>query len=259
MSTIRRQSIISSVVIYIGFAIGMLNVYFMTRGGGDFTEEQYGLTNIFIAISSLMATFAMMAMPAFIYKFYHYYNDHLPPSKNDMIAWSLLVSIVGFILVMLAGWFFKELVIRKFGQHSPMLLVYYYWIFPMGLGLTIYTVLEAYAQGMGKPVVTSYLREVQWRLWTTLLIVLTLVGVIKDFDLFIKLFGFGYPCIAITLLIYLISTGKVHFTFKVSKVSRRFFSKIVRLCSFVYSGLIIFTLSQVFDTIVIASVNVVLP
>ena len=33
MSNIRRQSIISSVVIYIGFAIGLLNIYLFTRQG----------------------------------------------------------------------------------------------------------------------------------------------------------------------------------------------------------------------------------
>ena len=258
MSTIRRQSIISSAVIYFGFVIGMLNIFFFTTkgifGSGPlFTVEEYGLTNIFIAISSLMASFATMAMPSFIYKFYHYYNDHLPPRKNDMITWALLISCFGFLLVMLAGWFFKELVIRKFGAHSPALLVYYYWIFPMGLGLTIYSVLEAYALGMGKAVFASYLREVQWRLWTTVLIVLVIVGAIDDYSVFIKLFAFGYPAIALTLFIYLVSSGQIHFTFNVSKVSRRYFRNIIRLCTFVYSGVIIFTLSQVFDTIVIAS------
>ena len=252
MSTIRRQSIISSAVIYFGFAVGMLNIYFFTKEG-LFTEEEYGLTSIFIAISSLMSSFAMMAMPSFIFKFYHYYNDHLVPRKNDMITWALMMSSFGFLLVMVAGWFFKDLVIRKFGAHSPSLLIYYYWIFPMGLGLTIYTVLEAYAWGMGKGVLTSFLREVQWRLWTTLLIVLVIVGVVKDYSLFIKLFAFGYPLIALTLFIYLLATGKIHFTFNSSKVTRRFWGKIIRFCSFFYAGQIIFTLSTVFDTIVIAS------
>jgi O-antigen/teichoic acid export membrane protein len=256
MSTIRRQSIISSAVIYIGFAVGMLNIYFFTQEGlftKGFTEEQYGLTSIFIAISSLMASFAMLAMPSYIFKFYHYYNDHLPIRKNDMVTWALLISSIGFVLVMIAGWFFKDLVIRKFGQHSPMLLVYYYWIFPMGLGLTIYTVLEAYAWGMGKAVLTSFLREVQWRLWTTVLVLLWVMGVITDYSLFIKLFAFGYPLIAITLFIYLVAKGKIHFTFRVSKVSRRYWGKILRFCTFFYAGAVIFTLSTVFDTIVIAS------
>ncbi len=256
MSSIRRQSIISSVVIYIGFAVGLLNTYFFTRQGNmtGFSEAQYGLTTIFIAIASMMTSVASMGMPSFIFKFYHYYNDNLPPRRNDMITWSLLVSSIGFILVMVAGWVLKNLVIQKFGANSPLLVTYYYWIFPLGLGLTIYSVLEAYSWSLGKPVVTNFFREVQWRLFTTILIVLFITHTIRDFDLFIKLFAFTYPGIAVSLFLYLLITKKIHFTFKVSKVSRRFYKKILALCTYFYGATLIFTLSQVFDTIVIASV-----
>lgn len=253
MSSIRRQSIISSIVIYIGFGVGLLNTYFFTRQG-NFTEAEYGLTTIFIAIATMMSAFAAMAMPSYIFKFYPYYNDNLPPKKNDIITWALLVSCIGFILVMIAGWTLKHLVIKKFGTNSPQLVTYYYWIFPMGFGLTIFTVLEAFAWSLHKSIVTNFFKEVQWRLLTTILIVLFVTNTIKDFDLFIKLFAFTYPGIAISLFFYLLVTKKIHFTFTVSKVSRRFFKKIIALCTFVYGGTVIFTISQVFDTIVIASV-----
>ena len=254
MSSIRRQSIISSIVIYIGFAVGLLNTYFFTRQG-NFTEAQYGLTTIFIAIASMMSAFAAIAMPSYIFKFYPYYNDNLPPKKNDIITWALLVSTIGFVLVMIAGWALKHLVLKKFGTNASQLVTYYYWIFPMGFGLTIYTVLEAYAWSLHKSIVSNFFREVQWRLLTTILIVLFVTNTIKDFDLFIKLFAFTYPGIAISIFAYLVLTKKIHFTFTVSKVSRRFFKKIVTLCSFVYGGTIIFTLSQVFDSFVLASLK----
>ena len=231
----------------------MLNTYFFTKED-LFTADEYGLTTIFIAIATLMMAFATMAMPAYIFKFYHYYNDHLPPKKNDMITWSLLVSLVGFILVLIAGIVFKNLVIRKFGEHSPQLLTYFYWIFPLGFGYTIFTILEAYTWNLGKSVFTNFLREVQWRLFTTLLIVLYIAGIIGGFDQFIKFFALTYPGIAVMLLFYLLFTNKIHFTLSISKVSRRFFSKIMALCTYFYSGTIIMTLSLVFDTIVIASV-----
>ena len=124
----------------------------------------------------------------------------------------------------------------------------------MGLGLTIYTILEAYTWSLGKPVLANFSREVFWRLLITVLIVLFIAGVIKDFDLFIKLYAFTYPAIAVFLFSYLVFSKKIHFTFSVSKVTRRFFKKIITLCMFVYSGVLIFTISQVFDSIVIASV-----
>ncbi|MBI5857053.1 MAG: lipopolysaccharide biosynthesis protein [Sphingobacteriales bacterium] len=253
MSNIRRQSIISSIVIYIGFAVGMINTYIFTSKE-YFTEEQYGLTTVFIAIAMLMSSLANMAMPAFIFKFYHYYNDNLPPRKNDMITWSLLVSLFGFLLVLAGGLIFKNLVIQKFSANSQLLVVYYYWVFPLGLGLTIYSVLEAYTWSIGKPIITSFIKEVQWRLLITIFIVLFITGFIKDFDLFIKFFAFTYPGIAVSLFIYLLVKKKIHFTFSVSKVSRRFFNKILALCLYFYGGTLIFTLSQIFDSLVIASV-----
>lgn len=254
MGTIRKQSIISSVVIYIGFAIGLLNTYFFTREGSLFTAEQYGLTSIFMAIATMMMAFASLAMPSYIFKFYPYYNDNLLPRKNDMLTWALLIGTIGFILVIVAGLVLKHVIIRKFGEHSPLLLNYYYWIFALGFGLTIFSILEAYTWSLGKSILTNFLKEVQWRLLTTVLIVLLITNVIKDFDLFIKLYAFTYPGIALTLFLYLVFTKKIHFTFTISKVSRRYFNKILALCSFIYSGVLIFTISKVFDSIVIASV-----
>ncbi|HEY1115122.1 MAG TPA: lipopolysaccharide biosynthesis protein, partial [Chitinophagaceae bacterium] len=77
MSTIRRQSIISSLIIYFGFAIGALNTYLYTRKGG-FTEAEYGLTGMFIAVANIMYSVANLGMPAYINKFFPYYNAHLP-------------------------------------------------------------------------------------------------------------------------------------------------------------------------------------
>ncbi|MFT3703453.1 MAG: hypothetical protein QM802_13845 [Agriterribacter sp.] len=253
MSNIRRQSIISSIVIYVGFAVGMLNVYFFTKKG-LFTESQYGLTGIFIAIAATMQAFACFATPSYIFKFFPYYKRHLPERKNDMMSWALLVGIIGFCIVMLAGWLFKDLVIKKYKTNAAELVQYYYWIFPLGFGLTIYTILEAYAQTLHKSVFTNFLREVQWRLFTTVLISLFALNVIKGFSPFIKLYAFSYPSVALTLFLYLVFTNKIHFTFSASKVTRRFLKKIVSFCLFVYSGLLVFTISQVFDSFIIASV-----
>ena len=256
MGNIRRQSIISSVVIYIGFAIGILNIYLFTRQGlspdDHFTDAQFGLYNAFIAIATTMMAFANLAMPS--YKFFPYYKDHLPHEKNDLITWALVVSSIGYSLVVVAGIVFKDLVVRKYMEHSPEIVIYYNWIFILGYGLMIYTVLEAFAWQFHKSILTNFLREVQWRIFTTIIILLFLFGVIHDYGLFIKLFSFTYPAIAVILFLYLVFTKKIHFTFQVSKVTKRFFKSILRLCSFLYVGSLIFTISLVFDSLVIGAV-----
>ena len=253
MSTIRRQSIISSAYIYFGFALGFLNTYLFTREGG-FSEAQYGLVGTFEAIANVMFSFANLGMLAFIHKFYPYYHDNLPPDKNDMVTWALITSVIGFIMVLISGISFEKLVIRKFGANSADLVKYYYWIFPFGFGLTLYSLFEAYAWQLKKSVLTTYLREIQFRMFKFLLIMLTIWGVFKSFDTFIKIFAFGYILLALILFLYLLITKQIHLTFQPSRVTRKFFKKIFALASFVWTGNLITNIANVFDVLVIAAV-----
>lgn len=252
MSQIRRQSIISSVMVYVGFALGFLNTYLFTKEGG-FNKEEYGLTGIFIAIASLMFSFASLAMPSFIYKFYPYYNDNLDKKRNDILSLALVVSLAGFCFVALGGFYFRDIVIRKFG-YSPELIRYYYWIFPFGLGLTLFSILESYAWQLRKSVLTNFLKEVQFRLFTTILIILTFAGLLASFDLFIKIYSFTYLGIALILLFYLIAKGHIHLTFKISVVTKKFYKKILVFASFIFGGTLVYNISLVFDSLLIASV-----
>lgn len=253
MSQIRRQSIISSVMVYFGFSLGFLNTYLFTRDGG-FDKEEYGLTGIFIAIATLMYSFANLGMPSYIAKFYPYYNANLDKKRNDILTWALVVSLIGFCVVGISGIYLKDTIIRKFGQNSPKLVTYYYWIFPFGLGLTLYSILESYAWQLKKSVLTNFLREVQFRLFTTILIVLTFAGLLAKFDMFIKVYSFTYLGVALILLIYLLLKGYIHLTFTVSIISKKFFKKIVTLVSFVFGGSLVYAVASVFDSILIAAV-----
>ncbi len=253
MSSIRRQSILSSILIYAGFAFGALNTYLFTRDDGPFTKTQYGLTGIFMALAALMMSLASMGMPAFIYKFFPYYKDHLPAKKNDQATWALLVTLGGFILVLIGGLMMKDLAVRMF-ENSPELVDYYYWIFPFGLGLAFFTVLEALAWQHHRSVLSIYFKELQFRVFVTILFILVNLGLIRNFDLFIKIYSFLYIAIALALFVYLFATGRIHFTFSVSKVTRRFSKKILTLSGFVWSGTLIYTIASVADTMIIAGI-----
>jgi len=253
MSQIRKQSIISSVVVYIGFALGFFNTYLFTKNGG-FTREEYGLTGIFIAIANIMFSFANLGMATYIGKFYPYYNDNLPKKRNDMFTWALLISLIGFCFVAITGFVLKDMVIRKFGQNSPELVKYYYWLYPFGLGLTLYSILEIYAWQLKESVFTTFLREVLFRVFTTILILLTFAGILAKFDVFIKIYSYTYIAIAVILAAYLIVKGDLHITFTVSIVTRKFFKKIITLVSYVFGGLLLYSIASVFDSILIASV-----
>ena len=255
MSQIRRQSIISSLMVYVGFALGFFNTYLFTKEGG-FTKEQYGLTGIFIALANLMFSFANLGMPSYIFKFYPYYEDNLDKKRNDILTWALLVSLIGFCFVVMGGIYFKDLIIFKFGKNSPEFVNYYYWIFPFGLGLTLYSILESYAWQQKESIFTNFLREVLFRGLTTILIICTFIGWLGKFDLFIKIYSFTYLITALVLLFYLIKKGNLHLTFKASIVTKKYAKKILTLVKFIYGGTLVYAVAGVFDTILLASVSV---
>lgn len=253
MSNIRRQSIISSAVVYLGFALGFLNTYLFTRIGSGIAAEQYGLTVIFISFANIILAVAGLGMPAYIYKFYPYYNDRLPRQENDMLALALGFSTIGFLAVLSLGLVLKDVFIERF-RNSPGIDTYYNWIFVFGFGLTLFTILEAYAWQQHKSVLTNFLKEVLFRLLITLLIAGLTLGLLQSFDAFIKLFAFLYLAIGAILLAYLLVKKRIALVFSISKVTRRFRQKIMALCAFVWTGGMVFTIASVFDNIVLALV-----
>ncbi|HVU96494.1 MAG TPA: polysaccharide biosynthesis C-terminal domain-containing protein [Puia sp.] len=252
MSTIRRQSIISSGIAYFGIGVGALNTLLAAKG---IEPAEYGLYNgLFIALANIMYACANAGMPYYIQKFYPYYHDNLPQKKNDMMTWVLLIGFVGFLLVTGAGLILKPVIIRKFGHNSAAFVHYYYWIFPFALGLTFYSLLEAYGWQVRRSVLTSYLREVQWRLMTCILVVLLLTGVISDFGIFIAIYACTYLVLAVILFVYLIQKGELTLTLVPSRVTRKFFRKILSMALMGWAGSAVFNLSFYFAQVVIAAV-----
>jgi O-antigen/teichoic acid export membrane protein len=252
MSTIRKQSIVSSVVVYFGFALGLLNTYLFARQGG-LTLEEFGLTNTFIAFASIMFSIASIGMPAYIGKFFPYYKAHVPDKNNDQLTWALLISCIGFVVVVIGGIILKPVVFRVFAN-SPELPRYYNWIFLFGFGFTLYMLMEAYAWQQRKAVLSNFLKEVLFRFFITILIVLATLGVIKGIGLFIRLYSFTYFIIALILVVYFYSKKQLHFTLRKSIVTKKFYKKIAILSSFVWGGSVVMNIASVFDGIVIAAV-----
>lgn len=253
MSTIRRQSIISSIIVYFGFVLGFLNTYLFTRQGG-LTKEQFGLTQTFIAFANIMFSVACLGMPAFIGKFFPYYKSHLPDKKNDQLTIALVFGCIGFLLVTLAGVASKHIIIDVVFKNSPELPKYFYWTFIFGFGFTLYMVMEAYAWQQRQAVLSNFLKEVLFRVFTTVLIVLATLQVIKSFDVFIAIYSFSYLAIVIVMFIFFMKRKELHFTFSISNVTKKFRKKIIQLASYFWAGSLLFNIATVFDTIVIAAV-----
>ncbi len=255
MGQIRKQAIYSGIVIYLGFFIGFINTWFFTRNGSNsFTPDQYGLTRLFFDVGQLMFSVASFGMAAVLFKFFPYYQDHLEKKKIDLYGWAVLFPVIGFLLVIAGGLFFEPLIVRKYTARSPLFVDYYHWVFYFGAGILLFSLFEAISFTKKKTILPNFLKETALRLLTFLLLILFYFQFVS-FDLFIKLFSFQYLVIAFMLFAVLKWKLNLPFTLKTSRVTQKFRKKMFTLGSLVYGGSVIIIISQVADSIIIASVS----
>lgn len=262
MGSIRKQTIISSILVYIGFFIGFINNYFYTtttpfffyESGNVFTPSQYALTRIFFDFGQIMFAFGSLGVIPVIYKFYPYYKDNLPEKRIDLLSWALLASFFGFLLVLWGGWYFQPLFIRKFSENSQLVVDYYFWLFPFAMGMLFFSVIESFCWAVHKSVLSNFLKETGLRILTSVLILLFYFKLIS-FQYFVYLFAFQYLIVFLVLLIYLYRTGHLHLTFSISRVTRKFWKKIVGMQALIFGGTFIAAVAATIDSLIIASLK----
>jgi len=251
MSGIRKQAILSSIVIYLGVAIGVLNTYlFVTKG--TFTQDQYALTRLFNDVGTNFFTLASLGIIPIVYKFYPYYKDNLAEKDIDLLSRAFAYAAIGFVIVGIGAYYFEPIVLRKFGARSKLFVDFYLYVIPYSFGLLLFSLLEGYAWALQKTVLPNFLKETGMRLYIMLLAGLYLFQII-DFKEFMSLFSLSYIIIALIMLVYLIRTGKFHFHFKASRVTKKFRKKMLGMQVFIFGGIIITSVGQTIDGLIIAS------
>jgi len=253
MSSIRKQSILSTLVIYGGFGIGLLNTYLFTRKD-FFTQEEFGLYNAFIAITLLLVAIGNLGAPYFIYKFFPYYRDHSRPGKNDQLTIAITLGLAGFIVLLFTGQLIEPLIIRKYATNSPLLIEYFNWVYLLAGGLLLFNIIEAWGWQQRESVASNFLKEGFWRLLVLFLILFFINGWITNFTQFVRFFAFSYLTIALSLAIYLQRKKKLSTPFQFSPLTKRLKKTIFNYTSFTYVGTLVFVIAQVFDSILIPAV-----
>ncbi len=223
MSTIRKQTIISSILVYLGFGFGAISMLFFTKKG-YFTEEQFGLSTIFYSFSQLALVFSTFGLNTVIIKFYPYYKDNLSKKEIDLISWSFLIICLGFGIVCIAGFFLQPYIIKSYIEKSKLLVDYYILLFPFAFGALVFTLFEAYSFSLKKAIVPSFLRETLFK-FLNLIIVLLFCFKLINFTVFMYLFMSLNLITAACLITYIYKIGELHFSFKLSRVTKKFWKK----------------------------------
>ena len=92
MGLIKQQSIRSSILIYIGFLFGAINM--LVLGPKILGPELLGLTRIINDAGITLATLSSFGTIPVIYKFFPFYEDYLSSRKSDLPAITGIVCLL---------------------------------------------------------------------------------------------------------------------------------------------------------------------
>lgn len=251
MGNIRKQTIVSSILVYLGFGVGAVNMLLYSSESGPFSLEEFGLTRIFFDYAqNMLALGALGAIPV-IYKFYPFYKDNLPKEKMDIMTWALFSTLIGMLLILLLAWLFQSYFVNIYTAKSGLVVDYYNWMIPFSLGMLFFSVLEGFSWAVGKSVLSNFLKETLLRIITFFLIVAVYLGWI-NYATFIHLFSTLYLIIFLVLLIQLIRENKLHFSFTISRVTKKFWKKMLGMQLLTYGGTCIASIAATIDVFIIA-------
>lgn len=249
MGIVRKQSFASSIYINIGFAIGALNTVYLFPQ--YFTPEQFGLTKLLTDVAMVLAMFCTLGSATATVKFFPFYKSYLPAKKNDLPFITILACTIGCLLFIAITPFCKELIIRKFSKNSSLFVQYFYLIYPLTITYAFYILLENIEWSVQNSVLTNFLKEVGFRLITTLLIIIYLLKLV-NFNQFIILFSGLYVIPVIILVIDLYKKDYFNFTFTISKVTARLGKYIFTFSMFIFSGQMVALIARTADTVLIS-------
>ena len=250
MGIVRKQSIASSIYIYIGFLIGAFNLLFLFKN--YFTPEEFGLTRLLIDVSTLLAMLCTFGSCPATIKFFPFYKAYLPPKKNDLPFLTIVACLVGCILFLCITPIFKESIIRKFGKNSALFVQYFHLIYPLTISYAFWYLLESIEWSLQNTVLTNFLKEIGFRLITTILIGIYILQWI-NFNQFIVLFSLMYIIPVLILIIHLYKLNYFNFSLQVSKVTKRLRKHILTFSIFIFSGQVLGLIARTSDTIIISS------
>lgn len=250
MSVIQKQSIRSSIVIMIGFAIGAFNIILLAPK--ILTAEQLGLTRIITDAGLTLASMCTLGSIPVINKFFPFYKSYLKDEDNDLPFITLALCLLGFLIMCGAGYAFQDVIVRKFSERSPLFVRYSYLVYPFGLFMLLFIWLESFSWSYRKGVTSNGLKETVARIIFTFLLLGLSLHLISIHQFF-TIFSLSYALPVFILFYILRQTRHFKFNLIISPLTLRMKGRMINFGLYIFGAQFLNLLSRTVDTFILSS------
>ncbi len=199
MGIIKRQSLKSSIVNYIGVFLGV--VFFNFIFPHLISKEYLGLIGLLQNIMWVFAALPGLGLPLIMYKYYAQWKDE--ETLNHFNAFAVLAIAIASLLFIVIYLMLKQPIIAFYQNKSPLFLPYYLLVIPLVIVQAYMQYFEMYCTMKLRVVVPTFLKEIGTRLLIILLVYLFVYKILNEKQ-FIYGFAVAYFISWFILLIYAI-------------------------------------------------------
>ncbi len=216
MGIVIRQSIKGTIMNYLGVVVGFITTFFvMTK---YLTQEEIGLTRVMADAAILLSGLASLGTNTSALRYYPYFRDR-DSRDHGFFGWTLIIPMIGFIIITILFFFFKDVIIDMFSGKSALFVDYIYLVIPMAFFMMYMTVFETNANILMRIVVPKMVREVGVRIFTLVDYILYITGVIS-LDWMVIGLCLAYFIATLLNIIYLLILSRISFKIEPGHISK---------------------------------------
>ena len=138
MGIVARQSIKGTVATYLGVVVGIVTTFFIQTKA--LQPEQIGLIDVLLQCSLLFSGLAQLGTSSSAMRYYPFFKDE-QHRDHGFFGWTLIVPAIGFVIFTILFFVFKDFIINKFSDESPLFVDYMYLVIPMAFFMMYMTVM----------------------------------------------------------------------------------------------------------------------
>ena len=168
MGVIKRQTIRGSVYSYLGVLVGFFTTaLIMPR---LMSQEQIGLTAIFVAVSGLYSQFSTLGFTKVIERLFPYFRD-ADKNHNGFVFLSVAVGLVGFAISLISFFVLKPYIIESNLEKSPLFVKYIYYLIPLIFFRMFFLILDSYNKMLFDATTGTFLSDLLYRVGNLFLLI----------------------------------------------------------------------------------------
>ncbi len=219
MGEIKRQSIISALVQYIGIALGFFNMMvFLPKALG---QSNLGFYTFFMTMGTTLSLVTQLGIPNTTIRYFPYFLDE-KNKHNGFFGFIAIAPIIGSLVAIPFMLFFKSNILEliagwNLGNDDAGMVEKYYWLFLLfSFFVAYYNIFQAYSQSILKSSFPIFMRQIYVKVGIAVLALLVIMGVI-NLEIFFYLIVALFATQALIMLGFFLYHKQVSFKVNWSK------------------------------------------